>query len=312
MVVRARTELGPRLMVVAAACLLPAAAYAASQSLDPRNYAGLAVLSAVALGVAGAMFVRVLWARAGTRRLARASLIALVVLSVGGGIAAGQRSVGPAPPPGTADALAAWLRANTTDGDRIAMTFRDRESMALRLFGAVEVANLPLVRVNAKDDPGAFLWMGLRGRQLFGYRRAAWTRVLTAPPARYLALSGPHPFHPTELVRAMVAGRIPGLDRVASFDEGTDHADVFAVDAASLALTPGAVPTSLSSDAALAWLDLAAPVLGEDAAVARLLAARPEVSGRSLPALQARLGTCAVPSGADGRVILGPADACGG
>ncbi len=312
MVVRARTELGPRLLVVAGACLLPAAAYAASQSLDPRNYAGLAVLSAVALGVGGAMAVRVLLARTGSRRLARASLVALVMLSVGGGIAAGQRSVGPAPPPGTADALAAWLRANTTEGDRIAMTFRDRESMALRLFGVVEVANLPLVRVNPKDDPGAFLWMGLRDRQLFGYRRAAWTRVLTSPAARYLALSGPHPFHPTELVRAIVAGRIPGLDRVAWFDEGTDHADVFVVDAAALALTPGAVSTSLSSDAALAWLDLAGPVLGKDVAATRLLSARPEVTGSSLPALQARLGTCAVSSAPDGPVTLGTADACGG
>ncbi len=192
------------------------------------------------------------------------------------------------------------------------MTFRDRESMALRLFGVVDVASLPRARVDPKDDPGSYLWMGLRDRQLFGYRRAAWSRVLTKPPARYLALSGPHPFHPTELVPALIAGQVPGLDRVASLDEGTDHADVFAVDAAALTLTPEAVQTYLSSDAGLAWLDLAAPVLGEDVAAAHLLAARPVVTGDSLPALQARLGTCAVFLGPDTPVSLGPADACGG
>ena len=58
MVGRARVDVGARLLVVAAACLLPAAAYAATHGLDSRNYAGLAVLSSVAIGVAGAMAVR--------------------------------------------------------------------------------------------------------------------------------------------------------------------------------------------------------------------------------------------------------------
>ena len=111
-----------------------------------------------------------------------------------------------------------WLRANTADGDRIAMTFRDREAMALRLFGSVEVANLFPARVDPRDDPASFLWMGLRDRQLFGYRRTDWTRALANPPVRYLVSSGPHPFHPTELIAAMDAGQVPGIERVGSID----------------------------------------------------------------------------------------------
>lgn len=320
---RARAERGARLLLATGIGLAPAALYAASQGLNARNYAGLAVLSAIALGVAGAWGVA--WVRPrldamteaagverGPRRLIAAALVAAMTIGLVGGVLVGQRAAGRPPSGVVADELAGWLRANTSPGDRVAMTFKDRESMALRLFGSVEVANLFAVRIKPTDDLATYLWIGLRDRQAFGYTRSAWTAMLTRPPVRYLALSWPHPFHPTELVPAMIAGQVPGLERVASLDQGTDHADVFAVDAAALTLTPEAVPTSLSSDAALAWLELAAPVLGEDVAVAALLAARPVVTGDSLPALQARLGTCAVPSGPDSPVSLGPADACGG
>ena len=307
---RARAELGPRLLLIAGACLVPAAAYAASQGLDARNYAGLAVLSSVTLGVAGASAAHAVGSRIGSRRLLQASLLAVLVVSAAGMVVAGQGAVGSPPPSGVADALSAWLREHTVDGDRIAMTFKDREGMALRLFDSVAVAYLAPVRVDPNDDPASYLWLGLRDRQLFGYRRATWSQVLTNPPARYVALSGPHPFQPAELLPALVAAKVPGLDRVASLDEGTEHADVFAVDPEALNLTTGEVPTHLSTDAALAWLDLAAPVLGEDVAAARLLAARPAVMGDSLPVLLARLGACAGSSGPDTPVILGPAGTC--
>ena len=160
--------------------------------------------------------------------------------------------------------------------------------------------------------PGSFVWLGLRDRQLFGYRRAAWTQALTDPPARYLVLSGPHAFHPTELLPALLAGRVPGLHQIASLDEATNHADIFDVDATAIDLSPDAVPTHLSSDAADAWLDLAAPLLGEDGAAARLVAIRPVVSGDSLPALLARLGICAGPPGSETTVTLRPEDVCVG
>jgi hypothetical protein len=311
MAARARSELGPRLLVIAGACLVPAAVYAAAQGLDARNYAGLAVLSSVALGVGGAAAVHALGSRVSSRRLLRASLLALLVVSVGGTVVAGQGTVGRPPAPGVADSLSAWLRANTVDGDRIAMTFKDREGMALRLFHSVAVAYLAPVRVDPHDDPASYLWLGLRDRQLFGYRRVSWSQALTDPRVRYLALSGPHPFHPAELLPDLVAARVPGLALVASLDGGAEHADVFTVDAGVLDLTPDAAPTHLSSDAALAWLDLAASVLGEDVAATRLLATRPTVAGDSLPVLLARLGACAGSSGPGSPVILRPAGTCG-
>ena len=307
---RARADPGARLMVVAAACLLPAAAYAATHGLDSRNYAALAVLSSVAIGVAGAMAVRWLLARVGRGGMLRAGLIAVLVLSVAGAAFAGQRAAGVPPPAGVAADLTTWLRANTADGDRIAMTFRDREAMALGLFGSVKVANLFPARVDPNDDPASFLWMGLRDRQLFGYRRTDWTRALANPPVRYLVSSGPHPFHPTELIAAMDAGQVPGIERVTSIDRAGDHAEVFSVDPANLVLRPEVVPTTMSADAALAWLDLAAAGGREDFAVRRLLAASPVVSGDSMPTLFARLGVCPESTESGGSVQLNPYDVC--
>ena len=40
------------------------------------------------------------------------------------------------------------------------------------------MAILPIARVDPSEPPEAYLWMGLRDRQLFGYRRAAWTATL--------------------------------------------------------------------------------------------------------------------------------------
>jgi hypothetical protein len=330
---RARTERGPRLLAVAAACLVPAALYAASQGLNARNYAGLAVLSAVALGVAGAWSVA--WIRGrvggsagtatpmgGSRRIIIGALVAVLALGVVGGVALGQRAAGKPATAGVSDDLAAWLRTNTTDGDRVAMTFRDRESMALRLFGSVQVANLTPVRVDPADDLATYLWLGLRDRQLFGFTRSAWIKVLTRPPARYLVLSGPHPFTPSDLGASLAAGRVPGLAPVATLDDGVDQAQVFTVDASTVAGGLGAIPLHATADAAMAWLDLAVPADDEAGAVARLLAVEPIISGAGLDALLARVGdaACVVPfdlvpgqdDGLAGAVQLRSAEACRG
>jgi hypothetical protein len=152
--------------------------------------------------------------------------------------------------------------------------------------------------------------MGLRDRQLFGYRRTDWTRSLANPPVRYLVSSGPHPFHPTELIAAMDAGQVPGIERVTSIDRAGDQAEVFSVDPTAFDLGPDAIPTAMSADAALAWLDLAAAGDGEVIAAARLLAAAPVVSGDAMPALFARLGFCPESTESGGSVQLNPYEVC--
>ena len=85
---------GPRLLLVAAIGLAPAALYAASLGLNARNFAGLAVLSAVAVGAGGAWLVASLRQRrtaATSPGRARLATIALVARGRPGHRRAGRR-----------------------------------------------------------------------------------------------------------------------------------------------------------------------------------------------------------------------------
>jgi hypothetical protein len=312
---RARDELGPRLLLAAAIGLVPSALYAASQGLNARNYAGLAVLSAAAVGIAGATLVeeartrRDRSPRPAVRAAAAVALVAILALGLVVPVV-GQAAVPRAVPDRLGDDVIAWLDDHVPDGGRVAMPFREREVTALRRFGRTEVRLLPVRRVDPADPPEAFLWMGLRDRQLFGYQRSGWVRALTDPPVDYVILVGPHAFTPSDLVTAGAEGpTLPGLTPAAVLESGDDRADILAVDATgAIAGTPD-VPLHLTADAALAWLDEA----GGPAAATRLLQAHPVVSGDALEALLARLGdeACVTPAPA-GATQLHPAGTCPG
>jgi hypothetical protein len=312
---RARQELGARLVLVAGIGLAPAAIYAASLGLNARNFVGLAVLSAVAAGVAGATLVAEARRRLGssTAPVTRATAAAVLAATLGFGAAlpvVGQLAVPRFAPDLLADGLVAWLSANVGEGERVVMTFREREQMALRRFGRTEVRLLGVTPVDAADPPDAFIWMGLRDRQLFGYPRAGWVAALTDPPAAYLVLVSPHPFTPVDLVSARAGGpSLPGLAPVATLDRGGDHADILRIDPARVLAETAEVPLHLAADAAIAWLDLSG---GADSAE-RLLGARPVVSGDGLAELLARLGdrACRFPA-PGGASQLGPVGTCPG
>lgn len=313
---RARHELGPRLVLAAGILLAPAAIYAASQGLNARNFAGLAVISSIAVGIAGATLVA-----AGRPRLAgsagaplrAATAIGLVVVLGFAlvGPVVGQRGASSFPADRLTRDLVDWLDEHTATGGRIVMAFREREEIALRRFGRTDVGILPIARVRATDPLDEYLWMGLRDDQLFGYRRAAWARALTEPPATHLVLVRPHPFTPTDLVDAagdVTAPSFPGLVPVASLDDGEDHADIFRLEPAAALATTAETPLHLDAAAALAWLDLA----GEPGAEDRLLETRPVVSGNAellIERLGDRACTIREPSGA---TVLAPAGSCPG
>lgn len=313
---RARHEAGPRLLVATVIGLAPAAAYAASQGLNARNFAGLAVLSAIAIGIAGATLAAQAraWAGHDGRRLrvgATLTIAALATFAVAGPFI-GQWSVPRSGSDRLTDDVVAWVADQVPDGGTIVMPFREREAVALRRFGRTEVRLLGVARVDAADDPASYLWMGLRDAQLFGYTRRTWEAALTEPPPAFLIAVGPHPFTPIELLGAgSGASALPGLTPVATLEAGRDRADILAVDPVDVASGTPRVPLHLSAEAALAWLDLAAGPGGDDDAVARLLAARPVVSGTAIPALVERLGdrACAIP-GPAGTMELAPAPTC--
>ena len=146
-------------------------------------------------------------------------------------------------PTASADELAGWLAANVPDGGRVVMAFREREQMALRLYGDADVAILPIARVDAAEPPGTYLWMGLRDRQLFGYRRAAWTAALagqaSGDPADLLVLVGPHPFTPFALTAAPETATRLGLSPATILEADGDRAEILDVDPAAVAIRRG-------------------------------------------------------------------------
>ena len=315
---RARHDAGHRILLIAALALAPAAVYAASRGLNARNFTGLAVLSAIAIGAGGAGLVGTLRARLEApsgvaaqtfppRRLA--ALVLGGVVLVGPAIALiGQRDVERQPADRLPEQLAGWLAANTADGDRIAMAFRDREQVALRRFGQTDVALLPVVRVDPTEPPETYLWIGLRDQQLFGYRRTEWVAALTDPPVDLLILVAPHPLTPVELTAAPQTAARLGLALAATFETDGDRAEIDRVDPAVAVTGTLDVPLHLSVDAAGAWLALR----GADAATG-FLAARPVVVGSdaAIRALLDRLGGrgCSKPA-ERGAAQLAPKGSC--
>jgi hypothetical protein len=291
----ARRDPGLRLLVAAAVCLVPPAAYATLNGLSSRNYAGLAVLSAIAIGVAASRIAT--WAadRAPARPALRVAALGLVAVVGIGGATAGQIRVGNPGEPELPGQIVGWLRAETPRGDHAVMTFRYNEIVALELYGDVGVPSLASVRVDGNTPLSEFLWIGLRDRQLFGYTRSRWQATIGRPGTSFLVLAGPHPLTPAELTPSLDQGGLPGLIRAQTFNADGDWATIYRVETASVRASPTDVPLHLSPAAAVAWIDLAAGAQGGDAAGAarRLADTGPIVVGPDRELLAQRLASIA-------------------
>ncbi len=287
----ARRERGLWLLVAAAACLVPPTAYAAANGLDTRNLAGLAVLSAIAVGVAAARVVTAAGDRIAGGGRSRAALPAIAALTGGVLIAVlGQsRAADPTEDPLPSE-LAAAVRATAPSGSLVVMSFRDRELVALELYGRVGVVSLPTVRVAPDGALDGYVWIGLRDRQLFGITRSDWAATLARPGTSRLALAGPHPLTPAELVPALDRGAAAGLDPERQLGVDTDWARVYAVDPAAVPAGAAALALHLAPAAAIAWLDVAGPAGGDAATAAnRLVTVGPIVVGPDAARLETRL-----------------------
>lgn len=304
---RARRDARLRPLLLAGLLLVPPAAYATLNGLDSRNYAPLAVLSAVAGGSTLAAAIGHLGRRyAVGGRFAvplGAALVALAVVAIAGSQAVVPRST-PQPLP---DAIATWVRSHTEPGARVVMTFRYRELVALRLYGRNDVTVLNPRRLAAGDDPAGFAWIGLRDRQLFGYDREVWQARLGSPATRVFVVVTPHPLAPAALLGVLEAGGASrGLRWLSTVEPGGGSAAVFGVDPRGVQADRASLPLVLGDDAAGAWLDLEA---ADPSAPARFVAARPIVVGdaAAIAELTARLGSvaCAAPAAETG--VVGPA-----
>jgi 4-amino-4-deoxy-L-arabinose transferase-like glycosyltransferase len=313
----ARRDTRLRLLVVAAVCLAPPALYATVNGLSTRNYAGLAILSAIAIGVATARIAAPVRTSSPARRpVARGVLLALIAAAGLAGAAVGQVRVDPPDQARLPAEIAGWLREEAQQGGRVVMTFRFSEVVALETYGRLDVPTLAAVRVDAAAPLSGFIWLGLRDRQLFGYTRGDWTADLDPPLTSHLVLAGPHPLTPLELIGSLDRGELPGLSMAQTFDADGDWATAYRVEPGSVRAGPADVPLHLSPEAAVAWIDLAATASAasnDEDAVRRLAESGAIVVGASTTALFARLAglACLVPSvgGATDEARIVPAGA---
>jgi hypothetical protein len=315
---RARREPGARLLVLAAVALAPPTLYAAVNGLNARNDAGLAVLSAIAVGVAAARVIGspAFNARiAGSIRLAGPATIAAAVLGLAWA-GAGQARLPDPQEPALPGLIVDWLRGETPAGGRIVMTFRDAEIVGLELYGTDPVPGLAVVRVDPDTPLDQDLWLGLRDRQLFAYTRASWTALLGAPGTTNLVLAGPHPLTPVELMPSLDRGGLPGLVLGRQLAADGEWASIYRVEPSAVRAGPGDVSLHLSPAAAVAWLDLAR---GTDpsAAARRLVVSGAIVIGAPSDTLERRLAGvgCLVPMsdlGPDARRIEPTGSGCSG
>jgi hypothetical protein len=301
---RARRNFGARLLAVGAACLVPPAAYATLNGLSTRNYAGLAVLSAVAIGVAVATLVGPFRARLPADRLVRLVAVAVVAVVAVSFASIAQARVGDPTEPQIPNQISAWLRDRVEPGERVVMAFRYRELLAVQLFGAVEVPGLVVVRVDQDRQLADYLWIGLRDRQLFATRRDSWGATLGTAGTRYLVLAGPHPLTPTELVPALDEGLLPGIGPGTTFEAGNELTRVYSVDPEAVLATPTELEPHMSADAALAWLDLGNAGSAADRE-RQFIDNGPVIVGRGMRRVLDRLGpqACALPTDEPGQLV---------
>jgi len=252
---RARRELTARFLLVAAACLVVPAIYATLNGLSTRNYVGLAVLSAIAIGVAVGTVGQALATRAGPTGRGRASTWAVIGVLLVSAAVAGQRSAGRPTDLQLPRQIADWLAPRVTAGSSVPMTFLYSEVTAVALFDLASVPKLPVYRYQADRRLSAYLWLGLRDQQLFGIRRTLWAETLSDPRTSHLVLAGPHALTPIELLPALDDGRLGGIANETRIEVEREWAEIYVVDPAAVAAATD-VPLHLSREAAEAWLDL--------------------------------------------------------
>jgi hypothetical protein len=305
---RARQELASRFIVLAGAALAVPAAYATLNGLSSRNYVGLAVLSTVAIGVAAATIGRWLVGHRGASPRSHAVVWAAIglVLVVGG--VAGQRTAGRPSESSLPSKIDDWLRPRLRDGGQVVMSFRYSDVTALALYGLADVPELPISRYRSSQPLDAYLWLGLRDEQLFGFQRAAWAEILGDPRTTHLVLAGPHAFTPAELFPALDHGLLPGVSGRTEIVDDREWARIYAIDPGLAGAEPD-LPLHLSPRAALAWLDAADDASARKRLADALISLRPVLVGpnsdqflENLPA-----AACLVPAGeGKGALRLGP------
>jgi hypothetical protein len=248
-----------RLVLLAGLAVVPVALLALIAGLHARQLAPLVILSTVACAVAVSDLAGPVLRRIGATRQPSAVSVAalLLVAAIAGQLAA----------PGTyrtdlSAAVAGWLAGRLRPGESVVATLNERSYLAVALYRHGSVRVLPVDEIGPRRDPSTLEWIGVRGTRLLGLPSRAWSRVLGSGDVRYLVLTGPNDFSPTELLPMLDRRARSGLERLVEFTEADRTATIFGVDPTTAARGLAGPPTT-SPAGLTAWLALAGPDAAE-------------------------------------------------
>jgi hypothetical protein len=298
MLLRARSDTGARLLIAAGLALLPPSLIAFRLGYNERQYAPIALLTCIAIGASAAAALRWVWARppVAGRPLARTVLVAASIAVIVGGLFGVQAAIPRPEPVGPHVIVVDWLRPRVAAGHAVVANFAVRSIVGLGLYGRARVDLLPVHRIPPSDDPRRYLWIGLRGTEVFGLPRSGWQSTLTGQGVRYLVIAGPHPLAPAELRGTLDRDAVPGVRHAATFGTPEQWAVVYAIDSSAVEAPP-TIATHASADAVVRFLQIVDNRLG---VIRALAAGRAVVSGTEV-----RLGDLA--AAVRGEACLEPA-----
>lgn len=205
-----RRDVGVRVVLAGFVAMLPATAIAWRQELAVRQFAPVALIGALVLGLAVAEAVRRLlaalpsaWRTVGGVAVAALAVVVLVVPV--GRVHVDAEAIEESPLDAT---VARWI--DTRDVGRLGSTFRYKAQVWARVGDHVDLQGIGFEDPPTFGDGSQYVWIDWRGGQFHALPRAKLTHALRGADA--LVLSGRHRLGPIALARWLHGhGRAVGL-----------------------------------------------------------------------------------------------------
>ncbi len=213
-----RRDVAVRVLGIATLALVPATSIAWTKELALRQFAPIAVLGAVAIGVACALVVDLITPRSRSRHTGMVQVAAAVLIAGAAFVPAVhlQRDALVLEAPALDRPAAAWVRRNTPDGGRIASSFRFEATTWARIGNDHEFRLLGFSNDQEAPPVAAQVWLDWSDGAFRSLSRRSLGLSLRSADA--LMLTGRHRLGPIALaIWLQTNGRSAGLPPRASY-----------------------------------------------------------------------------------------------
>ena len=250
-----RRDLRVRTLALGAAAMVPAAMIALGKGFALRQFAPIALLSSIAVGIAGAVTIERVAARRNSRgntgagkprALAAVGVGLVTVIAAVAIVRVHDHTVVAAAPPVDRE-VSEWLRSRAPRDAVIVSTFRFKAQVWARVGDRLEIRGLDFDQPTAVRSVAPLVWIDWRDGIFNALTRAKFAR--TCKGARLLMLSGSHRLGPAALAEWVRRDGAPlGFKTVAQFGTfgGSAWTDIDRIDSRACA---SPIPTLVTAEA---------------------------------------------------------------